>query len=170
VHTFRHRHRFVIGLPALALLFAAVGCSSGDDSASTAVPSPDPTVAELCRKLDAALPDEVGGAGRTDPSPASALTAGWGDDPAIILRCGVPQPPKMVSPEVAEGRDPDAVPGGVEGVDWLMEKRDAGAFRFTTANREAYVEVTVPSGVDSSAVLIDLAPAVKKTIPVRKSF
>lgn len=170
MHSFRHRPRSVVGLPALALLFAAVGCSSGDDSASTAVPSPGPAVAELCRKLDAALPDEVGGVGREDPSPASALTAGWGDDPAIILRCGVAQPPKMVSPEVAEGRDPDAVPGGVEGVDWLMEKRDGGAYRFTTANREAYVEVVVPQGVDSSAVLIDLASAIKKTVPWKEGY
>jgi hypothetical protein len=167
VRSFRHR---LLGLPAFALLLAAVGCSTGDDSASTAVPSPGPAVAELCRKLDAALPGEVGGADRKDPSPTSALTAGWGDDPAIILRCGVAQPPKMVSPEVAEGRDADAVPGGVEGVDWLMEKRDAGAFRFTTANRQAYVEVTVPSGVDTSKVLIDLAPAIRKTVPWNEGY
>ncbi|MET9733932.1 DUF3515 domain-containing protein [Streptomyces sp. NPDC006458] len=164
-----HRHR-LIGLSAFALLFAVAGCSTGDDSASAAVPEPGAKVAGLCRNLDEVLPAEVGGARRSDPEPASALTAGWGDDPAIILRCGVPQPPKMVSPEVAEGRDPDAVPGGVEGVDWLMEKRDAGAYRFTTANREAYVEVTVPSGVDSSAVLIDLASAVRKTVPWREGY
>jgi hypothetical protein len=66
---------------------------------------------------------------------------------------------------VAEGRDPDAVAGGVNGVDWLMEKQDDGAYRYTTANRRAYVEVTVPEGRDSSGALIDLAPAVKKAIP-----
>ncbi|EGX56971.1 lipoprotein [Streptomyces zinciresistens K42] len=104
------------------------------------------------------------GVGRQDPSPASALTAGWGD-PAIILRCGVVRPPKMIDPKVASGQDPEAVAGGVDGVDWLMEKRD-GASRFTTANRLAYVEVSVAGGRDSSAVLVDLAPAVKKAIPV----
>ncbi|CAL9570632.1 DUF3515 domain-containing protein [Streptomyces sp. enrichment culture] len=166
----RHRLRFVIGLPAFALLLASVGCSSGDDSTSTAVPTPDAEVAGLCRNLDEALPAEVGGESRADPEPASALTAGWGDDPAIILRCGVPQPPKMVSPEVAEGRDADAVPGGVEGVDWLMEKRGEGAFRFTTANRQAYVEVTVASGVDSSKVLVDLAPAIRRTVPWNEGY
>jgi hypothetical protein len=98
------------------------------------------------------------------PQPASALTAGWGGR-AIILRCGVAQPPKMVDPKVASGGDPDAVAGGVNGVDWLMEKRDGGGYRFTTANRTAYVEVTVPKDVDSSGVLIDLAPAIKKAIP-----
>lgn len=73
----------------------------------------------------------------------------------------------MIDPDVANGHDADAVPGGVEGVDWLMEKQDGGAYRFTTANRDAYVEVTVADGQDSSGVLIDLAPAIKKAIPER---
>lgn len=50
-----------------------------------------------------------------------------------------------------------------------MEKRDDGSSRFTTANRRAYVEVTLPEELsgpdDSTAVLVDLAPAVKKAIP-----
>ncbi|GAA2525565.1 hypothetical protein GCM10010423_19250 [Streptomyces levis] len=166
VNSFRHRHRRVLRvfrLPALALLITAAGCSSADDSASAAVPSPDAGVTKLCRDLDKVLPAKVDGERREDPEPASALTAAWGS-PAIILRCGVPQPPKMVDPKVAEGRDADAVAGGVNGVDWLMEKQ-GDAHRFTTANRKVYVEVQVPEGVDSSGVLIDLAAAVKKAIP-----
>ncbi|MFE0249940.1 DUF3515 domain-containing protein [Streptomyces sp. NPDC059010] len=169
MNSFRHRRISVLGLPALVLLITAAGCSSADDSRSAAVPSPDSTVAGLCRKLDKVLPAKVDGVRREDPSPASTLTAGWGD-PAIILRCGVTRPPKMVDPDVAEGHDADAVPGGVEGVDWLMEKQDGGAHRFTTANRNAYVEVTVPAGRDSSGVLIDLASAVKKAIPERTTY
>ncbi|MET9579097.1 DUF3515 domain-containing protein [Streptomyces sp. DT199] len=167
MNSFRHRHRCVFRvfrLPAVALLITVAGCSSADDSASAAVPSPDAKVAELCRNLDKVLPAKVDGERRADPEPASALTAGWGS-PAIILRCGVPQPPKMVDPKVADGRDPDAVAGGVNGVDWLMESEDGGGYRFTTANREAYVEVRAPKSVDSSGVLIDLAAAVKKAIP-----
>ncbi|HLL34250.1 DUF3515 domain-containing protein [Streptomyces sp. NPDC052773] len=157
---FRHRP---VGLSALALLITTAGCSSADDSASATVPSPDAAVTELCRKLDDALPRKVAGLSREDPKPRSTLTAGWGS-PVIILRCGVPRPPKMLDPKVADGRDPDAVPGGVNGVDWLQERTDGG-FRFTTANRKAYVEVSVPGDVDSSGVLIDLAPAVKSAIP-----
>ncbi|MFI7412404.1 DUF3515 domain-containing protein [Streptomyces sp. NPDC049627] len=164
MNVFRHRHTSVLGLPALVLLITASGCSSADDSASAAVPGPGAKAGQLCRNLDKVLPAEVDGESREDPSPASALTAGWGN-PAIILRCGVPRPPKMLDPKVAEGRDPDAVPGGVEGVKWLMEKQDGGDYRFTTASRLAYVEVTVPEGRDSSGVLIDLAPAIKKAIP-----
>ncbi|MCF4140514.1 DUF3515 domain-containing protein [Streptomyces sp. Tue 6430] len=161
MNLFRHR---LSGLPALVLLCAAVGCSSADDSASATVPSPAAEAAKLCRNLDEALPSKVDGQGRRDPEPASALTASWGN-PAIILRCGVEQPPKMVDPKVAQGQDADAVAGGVNGVDWLMEKQDGGGYRFTSANRRAYVEVTVPKDTDSSSVLIDLASAVKKAIP-----
>ncbi|MFJ7074523.1 DUF3515 domain-containing protein [Streptomyces sp. NPDC098781] len=164
MNSFRHRHISVIGLPVLVLLIAATGCSSADGSASAAVPSPGATTAALCRNLDEALPAKVDGADRRDPSPASSLTAGWGD-PAIILRCGVVRPTKMSDPKVAEGRDEDAVAGGVNGVRWLMEEQGDGGYRFTTALRRAYVEVSVPKGRDSSSVLIDLASAVKKAIP-----
>ncbi len=167
MNIFRHRPRTFVGPPALALLIATAGCSSADDTATAVVPSPDAKVTELCRNLDKVLPKKVDGLDRKDPEPVSALTAGWGS-PAIILRCGVERPPKMIDPKVADGHDPDAVPGGVNGVDWLMEKQNDESYRFTTANRLAYVEITVQkerAGQDSSAVLIDLAPAIKKAIP-----
>jgi hypothetical protein len=160
----RHRHTASFGLPALVLLIVATGCSSADDNASAVVPSPGPKVTELCQNLDTRLPPKLDGLKRKDPEPRSALTAGWGS-PAIILRCGVERPPKMIDPKVAKGRDPDAVAGGVNGVDWLMEERDDGSYRFTSASRLAYVEVTVRRTADRSAVLIDLAAAIKKAIP-----
>ncbi|WP_314219030.1 DUF3515 domain-containing protein [Streptomyces zaehneri] len=155
MNLFRHRP---IGLPSLALLLLAVGCSSADGDTSAAVPSPSASVTKLCRNLDEALPSTVDDLGRGDPSPASALTAGWGN-PAIILRCGVERPEKM-SDESA-----DAVE--VDGVGWLLEERDGGAFRFTTTLRRAYVEVTIPKdrAGDGMAPLVDLAPSVKKAIP-----
>jgi hypothetical protein len=166
VNSLRHRHAVS---SALAVLITAVGCSSADDSASAAVPSPDAKVTKLCQNLDKALPATVDGESRDDPEPASELTAGWGGV-AIILRCGVERPPKMADPKVANGNDADAVPGGVNGVDWLMEKQGGDTYRFTTANREAYVEVRVSDGRDSTGVLIDLAPAVKKAIPEGIAF
>ncbi|AGS72031.1 DUF3515 domain-containing protein [Streptomyces collinus] len=164
MNIFRHRP---LGLLAPALLIAVAGCSSADDSATVAVPSPDAKTAGVCRDLHRALPEKLDGRGRDDPEPRSAYTAGWGS-PAIILRCGVRRPPKMVDPKVAEGGDPDAVAGGVDGVDWLMEKRDDGTWRFTTANRVAYVQVSLPrgmSGQDATPVLTGLAPSVGKAIP-----
>ncbi|MFF3451768.1 DUF3515 domain-containing protein [Streptomyces sp. NPDC002667] len=161
---FRHRHTASLGLPSLAALIAIAGCSSADDSASVAVPNPGTKVTELCQNLDKVLPRSVDGRRREDPEPRSALTAGWGS-PAIILRCGVERPPKMIDPRVATGDDPKAVAGGVNGVDWLMEKQDDGTTRLTTASRLAYVQVTVPAGADASGVLVDLAASVKKAIP-----
>lgn len=168
MNSYRHRRPTRLGLPVLAAsLIAVAGCSSADDGGSAAVPSPGAAATKLCRKLDGVLPRKVDGLGRRDPQPPSSLTAGWGDA-VIILRCGVPQPPKMVDPGVAEGRDDDAVAGAVDGVDWLMEKRDGGDYRFTTANRAAYVEVTVATdraGEDTSSILVGLAPAIKKAVP-----
>ncbi|WP_030346531.1 DUF3515 domain-containing protein [Streptomyces sp. NRRL S-1022] len=165
MNIFRHRP---LALLAPALLVVVAGCSSAGDSDTVAVPTPDAKTAPLCRDLDKVLPRKVNGASRQDPEPRSAYTAGWGS-PAIILRCGIVRPPKMVDPKVALGDDPDAVGGGVNGVEWLMEKEDDGTWRFTTSGRRAYVQVTLPkklSGADDSAqVLMDLASAVKKAIP-----
>nr|WP_237532140.1 DUF3515 domain-containing protein [Streptomyces sp. SID8352] len=145
-------------MSASALLIVAAGCSSGDGSAAVAVPSPDASVAGMCQNLDEALPPTVDGLERKDPTPASALTAGWGN-PLIILRCGVPRPPEMDDPK-ADGVE-------VDGVGWMLSERDDGGFRFTTTLREAYVEVSVPEErvPDGMAPLVDLAPAVKKAIP-----
>ncbi|MET9498681.1 DUF3515 domain-containing protein [Streptomyces sp. NPDC006552] len=165
----RSRLRRLIGLPALCLLAAAAGCSSADGSASVVVPRPGAAAAKLCRNLDEVLPSTVDGLRRADPEPASTLTAAWGSN-AIILRCGVARPPKMVDPTVADGGDPDAVAGGVNGVDWLMEKQDDGSYRYTTASRKAYVEVRTEKGRDASGVLVDLAPALKKAIPEGLAF
>jgi hypothetical protein len=165
VNSFRHRP---LGLLAPALLIAVAGCSTADDSATVAVPSPDAQTAQACRDLHRVLPGKLDGRGRKDPEPRSAYTAGWGS-PAIILRCGVVRPPKMIDPKVAEGGDADALAGGVNGVDWLMEKQDDGTWRFTTANRVAYVQVSLPkgmSGQDAGAgILTGLASAVKKAVP-----
>ncbi|MEU6810600.1 DUF3515 domain-containing protein [Streptomyces sp. NPDC046831] len=152
------RHR-LIGLPVLAVLIAAAGCSSADHGATAAVPRPGAAAAKLCRALDGALPRTVDGASRQDPEPASALTAGWGS-PAIILRCGVPRP--------AELNDPEAEAAEVNGVDWLLQEQGDGSFRFTTTLRLAYVEVTIPAGRRDHGVapLVSLAPAVRRTIPI----
>ncbi|MFD3559137.1 DUF3515 domain-containing protein [Streptomyces sp. NPDC058686] len=155
---FRHRPRLATGLPALALLLAVPGCSSADDTAHAAVPTPDTKVTDLCRNLHKRLPDTVDGHGRNDPSPRSELTAGWGD-PAIILRCGVERPALM--------DDPKALPVKVNGVGWAYEKRDDGTQVLTTTLRVAYVEVTLPKelAAEGASPLVDFAGPVKKAIP-----
>ncbi|MFE0513151.1 DUF3515 domain-containing protein [Streptomyces sp. NPDC058964] len=167
MNIFRHRRRALAGPSLLTLLFTVAGCSSADDGAAVTVPTPDAKTARICRNLHEVLPKKLDGRSRNDPEPRSAYTAGWGS-PAIILRCGITRPPKMIDPKVARGDDPDAIGGGVDGVDWLMEKQGDGTLHLTTANREAYVQLVLPGGLtdDSAAVLTGMAAAVKKAVPV----
>ncbi|APY86165.1 DUF3515 domain-containing protein [Streptomyces alfalfae] len=157
----RLRRRCLAGTSALALLITAAACSSSDDEASVVVPSPAAKAAGLCRDLHGQLPEKVDGLERTDPGPTSELTAGWGD-PAIILRCGVERPPKMIDTTYAGKNSVD-----VNGVAWLLQKHDDGSYTFTTGARLAYVEVTLPAERAGGGLspLTDFAAPIKKTIP-----
>ncbi|WP_030787484.1 DUF3515 domain-containing protein [Streptomyces sp. NRRL S-920] len=161
MNTLRLRRRCLAGTAALAMSITTAACSATDDEASVAVPSPDAKAARLCRDLHAQLPKEIDGLARTDPGPKSELTAGWGD-PAIILRCGVARPPEMIDPAYA-GQNGVRV----NGVAWLLQKRDDGSYTFTTGARLAYVEVTLPEERtgDGLGPLTDFAAPIKKTIP-----
>ncbi|WP_445396356.1 DUF3515 domain-containing protein [Streptomyces sp. LE64] len=145
-------------LGVVGVLGALAGCTSVDGPVTVAVPSPGAKAAGLCRDLHAALPERVDGLDRVDPAPASELTSAWGD-PAIILRCGVPRPVRMNDPE-ADGVD-------VNGVGWLLEEQDDGSFRFTTALRLAYVEVTLPKSLKDRGMgpLTDFAGPITATVP-----
>jgi hypothetical protein len=155
-------HRVVlINVSALACAAAAAVYGfavSGSGDGSVAVPVPDARTAGYCRALHDALPARVAGLPRHDPAPRSDLTAGWGD-PAIVLRCGVPQP--------AVDLDPEADGVKVDGVGWSLEPRSDGSVRLTTTLRRAYVEVTLPKEHAADVgPLTDLADAVRKTVPV----
>ena len=154
---FSYRHRLAT-LPALSLLVLAAGCSSTDDRATVAVPSPDSRTSGHCRKLHEALPEQLDGLDRSDPEPGSDFTAGWGGS-AIILRCGVVQPAKML--------DTDSSTTTVDGLGWLVEEPGDGSYRFTSALREAYVEVTISEehAKQGAGSLVDLGRVIKKTVP-----
>ncbi|MGW2861367.1 DUF3515 domain-containing protein [Streptomyces sp. NPDC001205] len=154
------RRRPLLVLPAVAVSLAAAGCSSTDAPAAITVPTPPAKVASQCAALHKLLPAKVSGLDRNDPSPTSDLTAGWGDGPAIVLRCGVPKPAAMSDPQKSQN--------GVElsGVTWLPERLADGGYRATTALREAYVEVTVAAKYGSEiGALNEFGDAVKKAIP-----
>ncbi|WP_425586051.1 DUF3515 family protein [Streptomyces thioluteus] len=79
----------------------------------------------------------------------------------MTLRCGVPRPKRF------EDATTDAAV--IDGVSWAPEKLRGGGVRLTTPLRPVYIEVTLPKKVvgdsgDMSA-LIDLAAAVRKTVP-----
>ncbi|MFD6281556.1 DUF3515 domain-containing protein [Streptomyces sp. NPDC060209] len=157
-HTRRRSPRSRALAPSAALLVLAVaGCSSAGAQPSVAVPTPSSEAAGYCGKLHEELPETVAGLERSDPSPDSDLTAGWGDG-AIVLRCGVPRPAKM---DDSQSKAVDA-----DGVNWLLEQRDDAGPRFTTTYRKAYVEVTLGTEYAHDITpLSAFAGPVKKTVP-----
>ena len=103
----------------------------------------------------ASLPDLLDGAESRDTDPPSDLTAAWGD-PAITVRCGVPDPQALT---------PSAQLFTIDGVDWFPEQLDAG-YVFTTYQRETNVEVSVPDAYNpESDPVTELSGSVKDTIP-----
>ncbi|WP_424215382.1 DUF3515 domain-containing protein [Streptomyces sp. BI20] len=144
-------------LLVLVALVALAGC--GARTRVDPPPTPPADVAKHCAALHGELPEEVAGAARSDTDPDSELTAAWGGS-AIVLRCGIPKPPRMADP------DQDGVE--VNGVSWLLEPLDGGRFRFTTGLRVAYTEVVVDAATAKdrgAGLLVGISAAVAKTVP-----
>ncbi|MCX4528332.1 MULTISPECIES: DUF3515 domain-containing protein [unclassified Streptomyces] len=154
-----HRRPFrLLALPTLAAVLALAGCAPGDSEARVdPPPTPPADVAGLCAALHEKLPEKVAGLARTTTRPASDLTAAWGGS-AIVLRCGIPKPPKMADPDL-DGLE-------VNGVSWLVERLPDGGARFTTGLRLAYTEVQVDKehGTDAG-LLVGLSAAVGEAVP-----
>lgn len=150
----------VSAVAALAVSAVVAGCSAGAEGPP--VPKPSGKAATACRALHGQLPGKVDGQERVSLEPASKYTAVWGD-PAIELRCGVPKPEKLTPG--SEHYNPTAEAAEVNGVSWLLEKQDGG-WRFTTTQRTANVEVTVPEEYAPEAgVLTEFSRAVKSAVP-----
>jgi hypothetical protein len=110
--------------------------------------------ADVCAALVASLPDLVDGAQRQEITPAEDGVAAWGS-PAILLRCGVPQP---------EQYEPTSELVEVNGVAWLPVDGVDGQVFFATG-RTAWIRVDVPDAYAPEAnALLDLAAAVA-TVP-----
>ncbi|WP_328304131.1 DUF3515 domain-containing protein [Streptomyces sp. NBC_00435] len=155
----RHRRPFSLLAALTALAVPAVaGCSPGGAEARVDLPSDPPAdVAGLCAALHKELPGTVAELDRSPALPESDLTAAWGGS-AIVLRCGVRKPAKMLDPE-QDGIE-------VNGVGWLVERLDDGGVRFTTGLRLAYTEVLVDKEHATDAgMLVGLSDAIAKTVP-----
>ncbi|MFJ3215373.1 DUF3515 domain-containing protein [Kitasatospora sp. NPDC086801] len=135
--------------------------SWGSADASVAAPQPGGKAAGYCRALAAALPQELLGHARKDPSPASPYVAAWASSPRTVLRCGVDRPEELDG-EHAKDWSPT-----VDDVTWWSQKLTDGGYRFVTTMRAAYVEVTVPAGAAANPFdpAAALTGAVKATIP-----
>ncbi|GAA2107776.1 hypothetical protein GCM10009759_47230 [Kitasatospora saccharophila] len=141
----------------LAVTAGLVAAWSGEPDVTP--PVPDAGAARYCAALDAALPADVLGHARRDPSPASPYTAAWASSPRTVLTCG--------------GDRPDFLNDGtrkgpcVNEVSWGMTEDGGGGYRFATGLRAAYVVVEVPEGAYGNYAdpLAYLADAVRSTVP-----
>ncbi|MFE0580607.1 DUF3515 family protein [Streptomyces sp. NPDC058874] len=148
----------VLAMPVALVLSALAACTPGDTEARVEPPpAPPADVAGFCAALHKELPETVAGLARTRTEPESDLTASWGGS-AIVLRCGIAKPPKMLDPK-QEGVH-------VNDVAWLLEKLGDGGFRFTTGLRLAYTEVRVDEEHATDAgMLVGLSTAIAATVP-----
>ncbi|MER7729378.1 DUF3515 family protein [Streptomyces erythrochromogenes] len=148
----------VLAMPVALAVSAMAACSPGGSEARVEPPPAPPSdVAGFCAALHEELPETVAGLARTRTEPESDLTASWGGS-AIVLRCGIAKPPKMLDPK-QEGVH-------VNDVAWLLEKLDDGGFRFTTGLRLAYTEVRVDKEHATDAgMLVGLSTAIAATVP-----
>ncbi|WP_405422747.1 DUF3515 family protein [Streptomyces erythrochromogenes] len=153
-----HRPVRVLAMPVALAVSALAACSPGGSEARVdPPPAPPADVAGFCAALHEELPETVAGLARTRTEPESDLTASWGGS-AIVLRCGIAKPPKMLDPK-QEGVH-------VNDVAWLLEKLDDGGFRFTTGLRLAYTEVRVDKEHATDAgMLVGLSTAIAATVP-----
>jgi hypothetical protein len=139
------------------LLLGCAGCTSGTSSLDA--PRLESTDAEACRALVDALPEQVADQQRREVDTGEGFGAAWGD-PAIELRCGVPEP---------SGFDRFATCQVTNGVGWFIPESQTQGRRvdivMTTVGRAQNVEVRIPSDYfPPAAAMVDLAPAVKRSI------
>ncbi len=162
--------RFLAALPAPVRWLAvptALACTVvvliGSWSAPERIetPAPAPKAAGYCRALAAALPQELLGHPRKDPTPASPFVAGWASSPRVVLRCGVDRPDALNGP-AAKDLSPT-----INDVTWWPQQLDDGGYRYTSTQRKAHVEVTVPGGAFANPLdpVAALSAVVAATIP-----
>src|SRR5581483_6983099 len=110
----------------------------------------------ICTKLANALPAKVDDLHRRKTVPNVATVAAWGNEPPVILRCGVGQPPGLTATSVLST---------VNDVDWYTDEQPTQRV-WTTFARAANVEVAVPNSHNPGVgPVVDLAAAIKANDP-----
>ncbi|MEU6233788.1 DUF3515 domain-containing protein [Kitasatospora sp. NPDC047058] len=150
-----------LALPLALACTAVVLVGSWSAPEEIETPHPAGKAAGYCQALAAALPQELLGHARKDPSPASPYVAGWASSPRTVLRCGVDRPDELNGPAAKD------ISPTIDDVTWWAKKLDDGGYRFTTTMRKAYVEVTVHGGAFANPLdpVSALNPLVKANIP-----
>ena len=140
---------------AVVCLLLVAGCGSG--TVDIDAPKLSGADAAVCRSLVDALPSRVADQARRTSDAGGGYGAAWGD-PAIVLTCGVPTP---------KGLDPFSPCTVADGVGWYIpeSQRTNEPVDMTTVGRAVDVRVQIPADYfPPAATMVDLAPALKKTV------
>jgi len=103
------------------------------------------------------LPLELMGEQSRRVKSASPFAYAWGDPP-VVLRCGVPAPKAFVR---------GAALIQINGVQWFVDTSDPDTTVWTAVDRPVYVEVRLPSSVDSAPVT-SLTAQITAALPYRE--
>jgi hypothetical protein len=120
------------------------------------VPPVTPEADANCPGLLGNLPLSLAGEESRRVQSASPFAYAWGD-PAVVLVCGVDRPAGFVT---------TAALIQVNGVQWYVDDSDPDTVVWTAVDRPVYLQVSIPSSVDSGPVAA-LGPIIGATLPAR---
>jgi hypothetical protein len=134
--------RLAAAVPLLAV--ALLGCAP-----VVALPTADYANDPGCAAVTVRLPDDV--AGLKSRQTDAQATGAWGDDPSVVLTCGVQVPGPSTLPCLL-----------YEGIFWLRDDSDSDRTVFTTYGRDPAIQIAIKVGAFSSdgIVLGELTTAV----------
>lgn len=118
------------------------------------VPPPTPETDAACPRFMTDLPIELAGERSRPVRSDTPYAYAWGEPP-IVLRCGVERPATFVR---------DSPVYDINGVTWFVDDSDPDRVLYTAVDRPVYVELSVPSTVNSGPVAV-LSPLVTATMP-----
>jgi hypothetical protein len=118
------------------------------------VPPVTPEADASCPALMGALPVDLDGKPSRRVQADSPYAHAWGD-PAIVLVCGVDRPAGYVVGAAAIQ---------INGVQWYVDTSNPDTTVWTTVDRPVYVQVSLPSSVDSAPVTA-LTPQIAQSLP-----
>ena len=120
------------------------------------VPPVTPEAEASCPGLMGNLPLDLAGEQSRPVDSDSPFAYAWGD-PAVVLVCGVDRPAGFV-----------ATAGLIQinGVQWYVDDSDPDTVVWTAVDRPVYVQVRIPSSVDSGPVAA-LSPIIGATLPAQ---
>ena len=121
------------------------------------VPPVTPEADASCPALMSSLPLELSGEESRRVRSDSPYAYAWGDPPVVLI-CGVDRPAGYVVGVSAIQ---------INGVQWYVDTSNPDTTVWTTVDRPVYVQISLPSSVDSAPVTA-LTPQIAHALPYRE--